>query len=105
MYTLIEATYYLKDHQTCIINNVNINTSTINSSEATNEKGFLEPDVHVSLECDPNFALNPRSSISQGVKFGIYWVVSRINNFVMDKAHTDVVCHLSSIAHRSYGKL
>lgn len=97
MYTLIEATYYLKDHQTCIINNVNINTSTINSSEATNEKGFLEPDVHVSLECDPNFALNPRSSISQGAIFRVYWVVTRINNFVMNEVITNIICHLPCI--------
>ena len=96
---------HIKLEKPLLISNVDIDISTINGGEIANKKGFLKLNMHISLEGYPDFVLNPRSSISQGVKFGIYWVVSRINNFVMDKAHTDVVCHLSSIAHRSYGKL
>lgn len=97
MYTLIEATYYLKDHQTCIISIVDIDISTINGGEIANKKGFLKLNMHISLEGYPDFALNPRSSISQGAIFRVYWVVTRINNFVMNEVITNIICHLPCI--------
>jgi len=58
--------YYLIYHKARIICNVDIDASTVNSGETTDEKGSHKLNVHVSFERDPNFSLNPRCSISQG---------------------------------------
>ena len=84
---------------------MDIHTSTINGGETANEKGFLEPNVHVSLECDPDFPMNPRSTVSQGARFGVYWVITGVSDFITDEVLAYVVCHLSCIAHGAGSKL
>ena len=84
---------------------MDIDASTINGGETTNEEGPHECNMHVSFECDPDFPLNHRSPIPQGARLGVYRVITWVSNFIMDEVLANVVCHLASIAHGAVGKL
>ncbi|BBG96110.1 Exonuclease family protein [Prunus dulcis] len=90
---------YLKDQQACITSNVNTSTSSINGSEATNEKWFVKPNVHVPPEGDPLFPFDHGNPISQSSRFGVQRTVTWVRDLIVYDISSYVVAHLPRKSH------